>query len=492
MMTAAGTKSQIEFIEVAIVGGGPGGLAAAACLAEYGIPATLIDEQPDTGGQFLRRPPKNFKVARWLQGPLYRNAKALLERVDQTPSLDRRLECTIYGITPSACDDGEACFKLWIGDKEGQRLLFARKVIVATGACELAIAFPGWTLAGVMGAGAVQTFLKSQQILPGTRFVLAGSHPLQLIVADQILNAGGEIAMLAFSQSRRRLFRELVAGVHLIPGNATKFLAPAAILARLTARRIPIGFGHVIAHAHGGDGLEQVSLARLGSDGLTRTESEVSVACDTLGICYGFAASGELLRQAGASWRWDQDRGGWLAAVDGTMRTDIPGLYAAGETTGVDGADAAMIKGRLAALACLEDRGEDPRINTLIAPQQRRLHRELRFARFLRKLAAPPWPALDAAATAGTPICRCEGVTKGDIESALGSTTPPGEANALKLATRAGMGLCQGRLCGAAIARLVCRASGEGAVPNPPLTARLPAKPARIGSIATLAEPSAQ
>jgi len=492
MMAAGSAGTDVERVEVAVIGGGPGGMAAAECLAEHGVQATLIDEQPRTGGQFLRRPPPGFEVTGWLPGRLYRSGKALLARVDRLPALDRRLGCTVYGMMLPCIQSGEDRFRLWIGTEDGQSLLAVKAVIVATGAYELAVPFPGWTLPGVMGAGAIQTFLKSQQILPGTRFALVGSHPLQLIVADQILKAGGEIAMLAFSQSRKRLLRDLAAGLPLAPANSEKFLAPAAILARLAARRVPIRFRHVIARAEGGEVLEKVVLARLERNEIAEAGAAENVDCDTLGICYGFVASGELLRQAGAAWRWDRDRGGWLAVEDGAMRTDISGLYAAGETTGVDGADAAMIKGRLAALACLQDRGEDPQIRKRIAHEQGRLGRELRFAQFLRRLATPPWEALDAAANRETPICRCEGVTKGDLEDAMDGPTPLGDPNALKLATRAGMGLCQGRLCGPSIAGLLRKASKSPQAPPPPFTARAPARPVRLGSVASLAESPAR
>jgi len=480
-----------EEMDVAVIGAGPSGLAAAARLAESGLKMSVLDEQPRPGGQILRRPPAGFSVNGWLGGSLYRRPKSVLAEAESRGEIDWHSNCTAYGLEPPNPLAGEPAFRIWAGDGESQFLLRARAVIVATGAYELPVPFPGWTLPGVMGAGGLQTFLKSQQVLPGRRFVLAGSHPLQLVVADQILEAGGEIALIAFSQTRRRLIRDFTAGIGLMPSNLAKFAALARILARLTAKRVPLRFNTLVGEASGTASLERVRLGPLDAGKSSHSDSADWIDCDSLGVCYGFVAANELARQAGAAWDWDPARGGWLICEDGSMRTKVPGMYVAGETTGVDGADAAIAKGHLAASAVLEDQ------ERLSAGQysatfraRRALKRELRFARFLQHLAAPPWAALDNLATPQTIICRCECVPRQAIDAAAGALDLCQDPNAIKLATRAGMGLCQGRLCAPTIARLTQDRQDATAPQSPaPFTPRMPAKPVPIGTVASLRTP---
>jgi len=474
--------------EVAVLGAGPSGLAAAAQLAERGVTAAVLDEQARPGGQLLRRPPSAFGVENWLAGPLYRRAKAVLAEAETRAEIAWYSGWTVYGLDPPDPLAGETEFRIWAGRGDEQILLRAERVIVATGAYELPVPFPGWTLPGVMGAGGLQTFLKSQHILPGRRFVLAGSHPLQLVVAEQILNAGGEIALMAFSQSRRDLLRKGLAGAGLVPRNFAKFAAPARMLTRLAARRVRLRFNTIIGEAAGSDQLERVRMRRLDAAAAPQEAEAEATSCDSLGVCYGFVAATELARQAGAAWDWDPARGGWLIRADSAMRSSVPGLYAAGETTGVDGADAAIAKGVLAARAILTDRGPDAAMGHAATGRARRaLRRELRFARYLQGLSAPPWPALDALPARETLVCRCECVSREAIEAAGAELGPQTDTNAIKLATRAGMGLCQGRLCAPTIARLAqARAASPGASPPAPFTARMPAKPAPIARVASL------
>lgn len=508
---------------VAVVGAGPAGLAAAEVLTGQRVPVTLIDEQARCGGQFLRQPPREFSVAEWLPGRLYRRGKALLGRMEDRREIDWRLGETVYGISPPGDPGGG--FELWLGDA-GR--IAARRVLIATGCYEMPVPFPGWTLPGVMGTGGIQTFLKSRQALPGARFLLSGSHPLQLIVADQILDAGGAVAAVMFSQSKGELLRRLPMRPGVLLGAPSRFTEPARILARLLKARVPVVFGSTIVAAQGEERVEQALVAPLTADGSLRRDAAAAFDCDTIGYCYGFIASSELARLAGAAAHWSRDGGGWLIDHDGGMRSSVPGLYVAGETTGVEGAEAAMAKGRLAALSMLADMRADTdgldhsrghsrdepggevgiaagagsdgvarsRTNSAggfgarpsskpgfssaaVARARRALARERRFAAYLRRLSAPPWEALLRLPEPETLICRCEAVTAADLDAALAADDLVANANAVKLETRIGMGLCQGRQCEPSLARVL---AGLGREPRP-FTARMPVKPVPIGAV---------
>lgn len=287
--------------EVAIIGAGPSGLAAAAVLRERGVGVTIIDEQPRAGGQILRQPPRNFAVAHWLPAKLYDRVKSALHAVNERTDIDWRFQSTVLGIMrPSQYRVRQsASHELWIQGPEGCYLLRANAVLLAPGCYERPLAFPGWTLPGVMGAGAIQGFVKSQQLVPGNRFLLAGSHPLQLVVADQLLSAGAQVAAVVFTQQRQQAWAML--GHPLVAIRHTRqLLETAKILNRLRRARVAVIFGKTIVRADGNGKVEQATVATLGADGtIDRNRTQV-FECDRVGICYGFLASSELARQAGA------------------------------------------------------------------------------------------------------------------------------------------------------------------------------------------------
>lgn len=473
--------------DVAIIGGGPAGLAALKVLRGHELQLMLIDEQPKVGGQITRQPPPGFQLSQWLPGRLYRAAKKLVRDMESAPDVAWHLSTAVIGIEALTADDSAPLFRLWLHGPDGIRPVHAARVLLAPGCHELAVPFPGATLPGVSGVGAIQAFLKSQLLLPGKRFVLAGAHPLQWIVADQILQAGGDIAAVVFSQRRGALARRAWPGWPVLVRDWPKFAAPLVILRRLIARRVPIRFGHVVTAAEGKDRLEQVTVKPVDGNGRLRVDVPgESFSCDSLGLGYGFVASAELARQLGADTHCDQQRGFWLCRHDAQMQSSRRGLYVAGEITGVDGADAAIAKGRVAALALLADLKPDaPGTPQELAAARRHLKRTLRFASYLQRLAAPPWPALMQLPQADSLLCRCESITKAEIDTAMREHVLDGEINALKLATRAGMGLCQGRLCAPFLNLLMAT---DELASSQAFTARMPAKPVPIRDLLSLSK----
>jgi D-hydroxyproline dehydrogenase subunit alpha len=476
--------------EVAIIGAGPSGLAATAVLREHGVGVTIIDEQPRAGGQILRQPPKNFSVAHWLPAKLYDRVKAALHAVNERQDIDWRFQSTVLGImrpSPYRMQRAAAsgAHELWVQGPQGAYLLRARAVLLAPGCYERPLAFPGWTLPGVMGAGAIQGFVKSQQFVPGNRFLLAGSHPLQLVVADQLLSAGARVAAVVFTQRKQQAW-SMARHPFIALRQHRQLLETSRILRRLRRANVPVIFDHTIVHAEGPVAVERATIAALDANGTVDTRRTQVFECDRIGICHGFLASSELARQAGVEMHWKDHAGGWLARHDEWLESSIENLFVAGEITSVDGADAALEKGRIAAIGILRSLGrlEDQRARGVAAAAKRRLSQLQTFAAILQELARPPANLALQTMSDDTILCRCESIKFGELKQALTENKHVVSADAAKLLTRVGMGLCQGRMCGDNVARVIAEARGVQPGEVGPFQAQAPVKPVPLATLA--------
>lgn len=462
--------------DLAIVGAGPAGLAAARVAAAHGLAVTVIDEQPRAGGQILRQPPASFRVDRWLADRIYRPQQSLLRQCADLEGVRWLHATTVLGI-----ETARGCITLSLATADGVGELQAERLLLATGCHDMPVTFPGSTLPGVMATGGIQAFVKSQQVVPGERFVFSGSHPLQLIVADQILQAGGEVAAVLFSQPRS-LFWRLLRHSPALLRHPAKLLYFTRACARLLRRGVAIRFGRVVSSAQGEGHLQRVEVA----DSDTRQGCD-SFDCDRLGIGFGFLSNSQLASQAGLQCHWSDSAGGWLARVDEWMRGSIPGIYVAGELTGIGGADVSQREGEIAGLAAAMDAGVlAPGLAAERARPARRALRPLyRFAHILSTLSAPGAPLLRALMTSESTLCKCEEVSVGAVHALLDENPFIADLNALKLQSRCGMGLCQGRYCQYQLRTLLGSRRPDLATDDGGFQARFPVKPVSIGALAT-------
>ena len=433
--------------EVLIIGAGPAGQAAALTLAEHGIACTMLDEQQRPGGQILRQPPKAFRISNWLPGQSYTALKARLVAFEALPGFQP-------GHSVLAVRAHDSGFEV----VTNRASFAASHVLIAGGCMDLAVPLPGWTLPGVMAAGGLQAFVKAQGYIPGSRVLLAGTHPLMLLVAEQIHSAGGTVAGICFAQPQATMLQALAAHAHAALAGLSTLAQAAAAYARLRAAGIPIRFNSPLAALEGQGRAEAARLA----DG-TR------IAADTIGLCYGFVPQSDLPRAAGVRMRRAGPAGGWAACHDDWQQTNIPGLFVAGETTGVAGAVAAAASGTLAGLGLVRALGH---ALPDAAPTRRALAAARRFAALL-DAAADPRPHFPAPGP-DTLICRCEDVR---LDALAAARVHGQSANALKLVTRCGMGLCQGRNCEPSLLRLLCGPDDPG------FAARFPARPVAISDL---------
>ncbi|MCP2071549.1 UNVERIFIED_ORG: NADPH-dependent 2,4-dienoyl-CoA reductase/sulfur reductase-like enzyme [Pseudomonas lini] len=443
---------------IAIIGAGPAGIRAAQTLVAHGVYPILLDEAAHGGGQIYRRQPANFKRSpAKLYGFEAHKANAIHQTLDELrEQLDYRPDTLVWNAEAGLLDT--------LHEGRADRLEYT-SVIVATGATDRILPVPGWTLPGVYSLGAAQIALKFQGCAIGERVVFAGSGPLLYLVAYQYAKAGANVVAVLDSSP-------FSAQARALPG----LLAQPATLAKGLYYRAWLS-AHGIA-VHQGASLSCIEgERRVQSLKWRNAKGEQSLECDALAFAHGLRSETQLADLLGCEFAWNPLNRAWLPKRDSAGRSNVPGVYLAGDGAGIMGADAAEVAGERAALALLED------IGYLIDPQhcaqlEQALERIGHFRLGLERAFAFPenWAA-DAADH--LMICRCEEVSAGDIRQVVGEGH--WEINRVKAHCRVGMGRCQGRMCGAAAAEIIAWESGRPVSSIGRLRAQAPIKPVPFG-----------
>jgi D-hydroxyproline dehydrogenase subunit alpha len=390
--------------DVAVIGAGPAGVAAAVRAAEHGASVTLIDEAVSAGGQIWRHAHS---------AAVPRQARSWLSRLYDAVASGRVTLMSSTAVVDVVAD-GTAGFRLAAQRGSDATVVSARSVILAPGARELFLPFPGWTLPGVLGAGGAQAMLKAGLRVEGRRVVVAGTGPLLLAAAAALAGAGAEIVVVA-EQAPGRAVARFAAGLWRTPG---RLLHAAAL--RSTFLQTRYRTGTWVIRAHGAGRVQEAAL----TDG-TR---ELTVPCDLLCVGYSLVPATELGRVLGCLLH------DGAIGCDELQQTTVPGVYSAGEACGIAGAESAVAQGEVAGLAAAG-----------VEPSPALLRRRDVHASFARRLNAAfaLRPQLRDLPGAVTIVCRCMDVRHGELLQYRSSR----EA---KLFTRAGMGACQARVCGPA------------------------------------------
>jgi thioredoxin reductase len=470
--------------DLIVVGAGPAGLSAALDGADHGLRVAVIDEQHAPGGQIFRQPPASFAPPP--KKLPYAFGHDLLARARGDTRITWHYGSTAWGVFREP--DGSAV-KIGITRNDASTMLVGRALLVATGAYDLPVAFPGWTLPGVMSAGGVQTLLKSQFLQPGSRFVLAGSHPLLLLVADLLVTSGATVVEVAFARPLPGVM-ELLRGWRALPGHLSLIGQAARAMINLQRAGVPVRFGTMIGSAHGDEALEGVTLRDVDRHWQARPGTERLLAADTLVVGYGLLASTELARQAGCAVDYRPAEGGWVVRRDATMRTGVAGIWVAGEPGGVGGAELGHLEGRLAALDIARSLDVGSVADSAVMQLQDAIAKAHRFSDVVRDFFAPNMAALGRLAVGDTLVCRCEEVTANEVRGFLDAHPHVSDINSVKLACRTGMGMCQGRYCQHTSAALLAEATGTAVEDLGCYTARAPVKPVSVISLAALQEMS--
>ena len=453
-------------VEIAIVGGGPAGLGAALEAAQTGAQVVLLDEYPTLGGQFYKQVPEAFAVRNLkAESDQFVEGVELVERVKNS-SVEFLANTLVWSIFP----DGT----LGLSREERTEELRAKKLILAPGAQEVPVAFPGWTLPGVMMGGAAQSLLVTQRVLPGRRVVLAGVGPLQLKVASQLLDAGAAVVDMLEASSKPPVSME---NALRSLGHWGKMREGMTYWMKLKKARVPYHHSHVPVRALGKEQLEAVVVAQVDEEWRVIPGSERTLEADTLCLSYGFLPATQLTRLVDCRLDFNERAGGWVTWHDPDQRTSVEGVYVAGEVGGIGGSEVALEEGRIAGLAAARALGkaETSASRKQEAEARKRLTRAREFAELASGMMQLK-PALLDLITDDTILCRCESVPATQIMQAIGAE---GDCTlrGIKVQTRAGMGSCQGRMCGHLISRLIAKKTGMPLESIRPDTARPPIKP---------------
>lgn len=424
---------------VVIIGAGPAGLSASLAAAAAGAPVLLIDSNPRLGGQYWRMSADDFQDQHNQHFDLD-TGLLLINAVKARKEIEVWSGAQIWSATNK---DGKNTLRVIYQGKE--RIVNTENLILCTGAYDRTLPFPGWDIPGVMTPGGVQSLLKGHGVLAGKRVIVAGSGPFLLPVAAGVVKAGGSVvALLEANKSRRWLTSFFV-----LLENISKIKEAFYYIKTISEAKVRARFGQAViaAHAASNGELESVDIAKI--DRNFRIKKVQNIKCDVAAIGWGFTADTSLAGSLGCNQLVAKDDG-VVVWVDGEQQTSIPGVFAAGEITGIGGSDLSMAEGVIAGISAAKFVGCN--VEVLKAHRKRRAKRQ-RFANALIK-AYPIKPGWKSWLRDETTICRCEEVCLSDLKHSineLGAT----DSRTAKLLTRCGMGLCQGRICGRFVVDLV-------------------------------------
>lgn len=452
--------------DLVIIGAGPAGMAAARQAADAGLSVVLLDEQPGPGGQIYRDITRASPTRRTLLGKEYDKGASLAEGL-QHPDITHISGAVVWQIE----DDAQVAYTAnGVG-----ALVTGKRLLIATGALERPMPVPGWTLPGVMTAGAAQILLK-QSGLVVENAVLAGSGPLLYLVAAQMCRAGTPPLALVETQTASDRLLALRHGAGALRGwrYLLKGLGLLRELRRAGVKRYTGADDIAI------EGTTRAEALRFSVKGRTHR-----LPCDTVLLHHGVVPNTQVARGLGVPHRWHAGQGAFLPERNDWGGTPVDGVFIAGDGAGIGGAEAAAIAGRLSALeiarqlAALTLAERD----AAAKPLRRRLRRDLAARPFLDRAYPPYAPALSPADN--TIVCRCEEVTAGDIRgmARLGCRGP----SQAKAFGRQGMGPCQGRYCGLTVTGLLAAETGQSPDQTGYYRIRPPFKPVTLQELADIA-----
>ena len=426
-----------ETFELAVIGAGPAGLEAAITAAESGVKTVLIDAFPQAGGQYYKALPAAFTASR--KTAVEKEGQLLVQMVNGLP-VTRLYNALTWGIFKEENGPG---WLITLYGSDVPKQVHARMLVLASGAYDTPVAFPGWTLPGVITCGAALILLKSQRAAPFKRALLSGTGPLLLSGAAHLIDAGVEV--VGVCECNRLKPGAVLYGPTML-GEWQRLEEGASYLSILARGKAPYKMGWSVVEAHGKEHVEEAVIARISDSGVAITGTQQTIPVDTVVCGYGLTPNSGLARMIGCKFEYDAHKGGWRPRRDETMQTSLPGVYAAGDCAGIGGAENSRLEGRIAGTAAALETGHLSkqqagefygRIKTKLAQQRR-------FGKLLGDLFTPQ-PGLISLAHDDTIICRCEEIRLAEVKAAVAAGARTiGE---VKMVTRVGMGNCQGRMC---------------------------------------------
>ncbi len=458
---------------VLVVGAGPAGLAAALAARQYGAPVVLLDSNDEVGGQYWHHLPAARPARRQslLHGdwPLFCSMR---ERLEGDSQCDIVTSAHVWAI------QGNKVYVV-VGEPDGAsrevRVYSSDAVVLATGAYDRTLPVPGWDLPGVFTAGGAQALAKGERVAVGRRVVVGGAGPFLLPVATSLVKAGSTVVGVYEASRAGRLVRSWAARPWELIGARNKAVEAIGYASLLARERIPYATGRAITAIHGGDRVEAVTVSAVDATWSPLAGTDKIIDVDAACLGHGFTPRLELPIAAGC--RLSAQR---FVEVDEGQRTSVRGVLAAGEITGIGGVDLALAEGAIAGHVAAGGRESDAVL---------RNHRARRgvFRQFSRRIDAAHGVGVDWTKwlTGDTVICRCEEVRLERLGTIADASQSRG-LRSLKLLTRAGLGACQGRVCGRTVEELLNKGDPGRRLMDGTITDRRPlAMPLRLGELAS-------
>lgn len=461
-------------VDLLIIGAGPAGMSAAVQARRSGLSVMVVDEQPAPGGQIWRAIEKRAGTRTGdLLGQEYAAGMPLVKAFRDSGA-SYLPQTQVWQIEPG--------WQVFMSRAEDAECIRASNVLVATGAQERPGPFPGWTLPGVLTVGAAQILMKNAREIPASAPWIAGSGPLVLLYMVQLLRAGGRIAGWLDTTppgAWGRGARHLPSALHRLP----ELLKGFAWLREVQSAGFPIVRGVTQLRADGEKRLQKISF-------VTAKQETGSVEANLLLIHEGVVPSIHVTQALGCEHTWSDTQHCFHPVVDCWGGTSKPGIFVAGDGTGIGGARAAQARGTLAGIRIAERVGKlrEEDAERVAAPVKRELAKEMAIRPLLDAMYQPRAEIFSP--PDDTVVCRCEELTAGDIRAAI--TVGASDPNQVKSMTRAGMGPCQGRQCGYTVAHLLSEAHATPIKEVGFYRVRPPLKPLTLGELATLTHESTE
>jgi NADPH-dependent 2,4-dienoyl-CoA reductase/sulfur reductase-like enzyme len=451
--------------DLVVIGAGPAGMAAAAVAAEAGVGTVLLDENAGPGGQIYRAITSTPLKQKNLLGDDYWRGEDLVRRF-QLSGATCRPRCSVWSLRATA--DGVEIGTL---DAHGAQMIAARHAIVATGAMERPFPIPGWTLPGVMTAGAAQTLLKASGLTPDGEVVIAGSGPLLYLYARQLIAAGAAPKLILDTTPKGNWAR---AWRHVPEFLASRYIRKGLGLLADVRRKVPIIRNVTGLRAEGDDRVREIVWQT--------SQGEARRQVDLLLLHQGVVPTINLWSAAGCISRWNDVQACWHADIDAWGQSSEPNIFIAGDGAGIGGAEIAAMRGLLAGLQVAHHSG---RVSAASRDQEARAAQQAlagyqRGRVFLDALYRPAdWVRRPVGETI---VCRCEEISAAQIIDVTkqGCSGP----NQMKAYIRCGMGPCQGRQCSLTVTELMAREKAVDPAAIGHFRLRPPIKPLTLSELA--------
>ncbi len=462
-------------VDIAIVGGGPAGMAAAITLAVQGADFVMIDSYPQLGGHYFKQSPHKMVT------PKKKDSRQLeyqdLMRQLESYKVNVLSDTSVWSIFPT--EDDPAGYMLYVHGPHQIEAIQARYLLLTSGAYDRPLVFPGWQLPGVMTLGGAQMLIKGHGVRPGQRALVAGSGPLLLAAAASLIEAETEVvAMLDLASIWEGAWKAPQA----FWGHTSRIKDAWHYGTTLKKHGVPILWGHTIFRAIGEDEVRSVAYGQVDSQWRPRLNTAKSVAVDTVCVALGFLPNLALTRHLGCEHHYDPDLDAFYPRHDQMMTTSLPDVYVAGDVTGLGGKDMSKLQGQVAALSILQKLPEIEPDDVTLWTQDltKQIKREKRFIALLRERMRLR-SGLNTLIEPDTLVCRCEMVQAQHITTAVEEGAR--DLKGIKLRTRCGMGACQGRYCEPQVRQLVAAAVKTRPDQVGYMTVRPPLIPLQIGDL---------